>query len=194
MRRRTIVFIISTVLAIGLAVNYWLPFLTTDSVSVVRPSTADYYFKQVSIKQFDSQGNLSNQIKAEKLEHFKSLELSQLIAPQILVQDPEQINTQWSVIAQKGQLEHAHKLITFEGDVEIQQSAVSTKAKAVINTEALIFDLNQNTALSDSAVEITTSNSKTTANNMTVDFNNEQVNLSGKVQTEGFINEAEKQQ
>jgi len=193
MKRRTIVFIISTILATGLAANYWWPQPAGDSILHTRPSSADYFISQVSIKQFDQQGLLINQLNAEKLEHFKNSRLSLLVAPQILVKNSPQAN--WSITAKNGQLDHYSNQFVLTDRVTIEQSFLvktETISQTKIQTPKLTINLNNHSAQSDSGIRIATPTNETTAQAMLMNFKTGQINFNGQVQTKGFINDSNK--
>lgn len=191
MKRRHIIFVFSTILAITLSANYWFSISPLDSLATIRPSTADYFFDNPSIKQFNSQGQLTNLLKAEKLEHYKNSNLSQVSKPQIIVTSLTQ--GKWAITAQSAQLTHQTDFLELSGDVLIQQiisPSDNSNRLIQINTPLLAFNLAENTAQANQGIKVKTPQIETQANHLSVNFKTEQVSLGGGVQTKGFIDDS----
>ena len=195
MNKQVATYIILVILIATVAINYW-PESIQQQESNLAPSTADYFFKKVSVKQFDQAGHLENQLTADKLEHFKDNQISEIIAPKIIIKNAP--GTDWQVSAKKGKLNHSDNLINLAGAVLIEQSSRPTsdnKTRSTINasiiTQHLSFNLNNNSAQTKDEVIITTKNTKTTAKIMIADFKNNLIELKGQTKTEGTINDSQ---
>jgi len=186
MNKKSTSYIILAILIAIIMLNYW-PDSKTNQAIVKAPSNADYFIKKVSIKQFDNNGHLENQLNADKLEYFKNEQTSEISAPQIIISSPQE--SIWKISASAGKLDHSSKLVELKNSVVIEQSTSSAPSiNASIKTEHLNFNLNNNTAHTNDEVIIKTKNSKTKAKEMLANFENNFIELNGHTETEGTTN------
>ena len=197
MNKQSATYIILIVLVAVIAGNYW-PSTELNVEAAKLPSSADYFIKKVNIKQFANDGHLINQLNADKLEHFKDQQTSEILAPQIIITPTD--GATWKISASQGKLDHTSQLIELNRSVILEQKQKTNndnsndkisdnlKAKASIETQHLIFNLSNNTARTQVPVIISTENSTTKALEMIADFKNNVINLDGHTETEGTSN------
>ena len=192
MRKKTKIIIVGTVTTIVLAFNYWQPKLQFNNQKTTELSDADYYFKDVNIKQFNEEGQLLNQLKAEKMEHFKTTDTSTFISPKILFVSHS--GEAWQIESSSGRLQHQLNLFKLENDTIIFQSPSllneSTANKNIIRAQDLLLDLTKKTAATDGSVSIQTERSITHANGMFAEFGLQKIALIADVETQGLPNES----
>lgn len=191
MRKRSKIFIVSCLLVVVLATNYWLPSASKKIEPPLTPSSADYFVESVTIKRFDKNGVLNNQLYATKLEHHKDKAYSQIQAPQLLVKTEDKQS--WKITATHGQLLHQHnQLSLFDSSLSLQAGLQETteQAQTSIQAKQLIFELDANQAHSSSPVIITTSNTRTQADALRIDFKKQTASLGGQVTTQEVPNVA----
>lgn len=206
--RRTVVFSVSTLLSVLLAVNYFKPFKVEEKLDFQTPSLADYFIQGVRIKQFDPEGQLKNHITASQLEFFRDDNISVLTKPQIRLEDSEfrpglvsgQTPLIWDLSAEKGTLHHTDKSVELSGMVKLTQIDLSgqiadsssmdpTLLQSSLSANQLYLDLTKRLASSHSGVAIRSGSSVTRANQMRVDLLNQMVELEGQVETSGISHE-----
>ena len=186
MKKQTLLLLILIPLVSGLSIVYWPSSSVSNSAPTEITTDADYYFRNVSVKRFDSQGHLTNQLSARKLEHFNQSKVSHMSNPKIQVKNRN--GEIWDISAIKGQLAHDSNQIELNGTVDIVQATPQHEAPVsnmIIRTEQLLFNLIDNSARTIQKVMLTTPNTKTTAQVMFLDLKNKQVEFNGKTQTEG---------
>ena len=123
MNKQSATYIILVILIAVIAINYW-PEPKINIEITKAPSNADYFIKKVTIKQFDNNGHLENQLNADKLEHFKNKQISEIVAPQIIISSPQE--STWKISAKAGKLNHSNKLIELKNSVIIEQTTPVT--------------------------------------------------------------------
>ncbi|MDH5432326.1 MAG: LPS export ABC transporter periplasmic protein LptC [Gammaproteobacteria bacterium] len=188
--RRTKLLFISTLITLILGLSYWQGDSVVGSDTLLKPSQADYFFSQVTFKFFDESGQIVNQIKSEKIEHFKSGNYSDVVNPEIRIMDKEDSN--WEITANSAQLDHDKENIKIFDGVVIQQNIISNNLPVVnsqISTQSLVFDMAANTAFSNVQVEIRSDKILTRADRLDIDFNQELLQLDGNVISQEQTNE-----
>ena len=194
MKRRNIIFLISSLLAVSLSLSYWIEPLTVEPQPLARPSTADYFFKQVSMKQFDQTGELINRLDAAQLEHFVAQDSASLLLPEISFRSKQQKD--WLISAKKGIVNLDNELVVLDDEVSLESVAPLADQKtgsasgqqteseklSIIGSQ-LSFNLSDNSASSNRKILIKTSTHVTTANAMNAHFDLAQFELLGDVVT-----------
>lgn len=211
MKRRTIVAAISTLVVIILLFNQYTPSKIESPLAVDQIPIGDFFFENVSLKYFDPEGQLVNQLTAKKMEHFKQTQSSLLNEPKILINQSSQ--SYWHISANNGNFNHTQNIIKMTDDVNINQvesklgesklgeskldenkltsklnKPIQTQITAQITTQQLIFNMQDNTAQTDTKVVIMVQENKTQANAMLMNFKTEELQLSGQVESKGAIN------
>jgi|GEM_PF-2651397 len=184
MKKQTLLLLILVILVTSLSLSYW-PNSNSNNSPDKPPTKADYFFDNVSIKRFDSNGKVINRLSAKKLEHFKNSQISQFTLPKIQVKSQQ--DKRWNIISNQAKLDHSDEKIELIGQVKIapsDNSAGSIKTK--LTTQQLSFDLNANSAQTEHGILLTTSDSQTRAQKMFADFTNEKIKFSGNSETLGF--------
>jgi len=196
MKRRNIIFLISSLLAVSLSLSYWIEPLTVEPQPLARPSTADYFFKQVSMKQFAQTGELINRLDAAQLEHFVAQDSASLLLPQIRFRSKQQKD--WLISAKKGIVNLDNELVVLDEEVSLEsrlpvfgkESEQQTEQeKLSISSSQLRFDLSDNSASSNKQVQIKTPTQFTSADAMSAHFDLAQFELLGNVVTREISDE-----
>lgn len=180
MNRRNKIIIFASVFALVLGLFYWQPNTTKKQISVASLSDANYFFKQVNLKQFDENGLLANQLNATKMSHYSDKNISNIEQPLVTLVSKQQ--TEWQVSALTGKLNHNQEKLMLDNDVSISQYSTLPKK---INTSNLVIDLQKKLATTDDNVLIFSGNSQTTAKGMHADFSKEEIKLHHQVETLG---------
>ncbi|MET1255794.1 LPS export ABC transporter periplasmic protein LptC [Aliikangiella maris] len=202
MRRKTKIIIGSPIVIAVLALIYWqnnTP--STMNQSTIATPQSDYYFKNIKIRQFNSEGNLENQLNAQLMEHFASKNLSIMETANIIFYPQEKTNnaqqlTQntWQVSAAKGEFDHLRNQLTLDKKIimrEIVQTQPPQKSQPEISidTSHLNVDLNRQIAENQVAVTIKNEHSLTSAIGMQIDFKRSQLKLKSQVSGEIYTND-----
>ncbi len=199
MNKTSIYYLVIGLTIFGL-IFYWLgssPQLV-DNQQKELPFKSEYFIQNVTIKYFDKNGLLENQLNASKLEHFKWNQTSLISHPLLEIKNKKQSN--WQISASSGLLDHANNQIMLHDGVEIKQSSLPKnqetsiennliKKETLIKTQNLSFDLNNNFAETKNDVMIDINSLTTIAKTMTIDFNLSKVDLNGQTETTGQLND-----
>ncbi|TQV89789.1 LPS export ABC transporter periplasmic protein LptC [Aliikangiella coralliicola] len=189
MKKRTLIFIISSIAVVLLTTSYWRSDQPADSIVEKKPSSADYFFKQVSLKNYDENGKLINQVDAKKVEHFLLDNVSVFEAPKIKTLGVK--DSDWLIQAKQGKLTHQTNQLDLINKVELTQTDKADQAQnswARIYGEQLSFNLEQNTATTDETVTISVMGTETFAKGMQANFKKEHIELGEQVHTIGKKN------
>lgn len=166
----------------------WQPSPDTSQIETKPDTDADYFFEGVSIKSFDPSGRNINQLNAEKIEHFKSENRSDILNPTLEM--TSESGSAWTINADSGKIEHSNNELSLNGEVNISQWTLDRKLEdSTIETSDLLADLNLNQISSNASVSINASGILTTATGLTIDVNKEQLTLNSHVKSKGLENE-----
>ena len=152
--------------------------------TTIPKTEADYFFKNVVMTSYDANGNQTNSVLAERIEHFKLKQLSIVQKPQLKAQNSAK--SSWLVSSTSGRLDHKQqqlafeKLVTIDGEIKIEADRLSHYS---IQTQDLVFDLANNTARSKTNVLIKSQDTQTYANEFFADINADEIQLTGNVST-----------
>ena len=119
---------------------------TTDS------KQANYTLLNANKTSFDEKGQMSNQLTAEKLEHFEKRQVTMLTQPQYKIYS-KQRNSTWLLTAQKGTLQHQSDILYLKEKVHLS-SLTYNEPISSLKTKALNIDLKTNTLHSNEDVTI----------------------------------------
>ena len=187
MKRRTKIIITASVSIFVLTLSYWQPSKQVDIDTEATLSGADYFFREVKLKQYEQDGSLASQLTAEKMVHFREKNRSTFEAPAILFSS--QSSSAWQLTSAKGYLEHNTNQLKLEREVRI--FPLENANSSLIATQNLDINLEQKIAKTDTPVSIQTDSTKTHAVGMVADFNMEQIKLVSNVVTQGARDENE---
>jgi LPS export ABC transporter protein LptC len=175
------------------------------------PSKADYFFQQVVITQFTEQGQIQNKITADKIEHFKQSQVSEIAAASLTLSNSHQ--NLWLLKADTGRLNHNSNQIFLADTVKIEQIIANQTDQAEqdstslspgfeLNTVNLLLDLTKQTANTNAPINmISRAGANSVLSNKTIqidqikshaiglqaDFNKEQFKLLNEPNTQGVI-------
>ena len=141
-------------------------------------------------RSYTNEGKLASQINAEKLEYFKSerstLKQGELVTTDYSVVTQPQLtffetNLPWKLSSNYGLIERASNLISFSGEVTLQQN-YGTNRHTKLETSRLYVDVVKKNATTNERVKVSSRFGKIEATGMEVDFNQETVRLNSQVQ------------
>jgi lipopolysaccharide export system protein LptC len=105
----------------------------SDPATTDQPAAPDMYIDHPVWQQFDVQGRLSRQLRAERMEHWPGEDASRLVEPRLrLGRDSE---ARWTASARRGQLQDQPALLVLEQQVVLAREPAT--AGPVINTSWL---------------------------------------------------------
>lgn len=142
---------------------------------------SDYFMQNVTVYQFDEKGNITNTLKASKMQHYISDDLSILTTPEIKYNKLEDGN--WTIRSPKGRLKNSTALL-LEDEVSIEEISGSVAAQTKITTTDLTIDLEKNMASTTNQVLILSPFLRAESTGFEFDFANEIIRLTSEVRTE----------
>lgn len=150
---------------------------------------ADYFMVAVEMKQFDSDGKLTNQLMSDKLEHLIKNDVSKLTNPLIVFNQAN--GSEWELSSMSGTLSDKNQVIKLEQSVKMvnfsqTNDTPSLRRGTTVTTESLLINLRENLASTKHRVTISDSNFKTTSKGLNVNFDDQVINLESNVTTEIF--------
>ncbi len=150
---------------------------------------ADYFMVAVEMKQFDSDGKLTNQLMSDKLEHLIKNDVSKLTNPLIVFNQAN--GSEWELSSMSGTLSDKNQVIELEQSVKMvnfsqTNDTPSLRRGTTVTTESLLINLRENLASTKHRVTISDSNFKTTSKGLNVNFDDQVINLESNVTTEIF--------
>lgn len=170
-----------------------LVFLPSDNqgTQIEQPDDieADYFMVAVEMKQFDSDGKLTNQLMSDKLEHLIKNDVSKLTNPLIVFNQAN--GSEWELSSMSGTLSDKNQVIELEQSVKMvnfsqTNDTPSLRRGTTVTTESLLINLRENLASTKHRVTISDSNFKTTSKGLNVNFDDQVINLESNVTTEIF--------
>lgn len=179
------VLIITTLVLMGLLAGYHyeprqlqqlLGKQTTPGDELLITDTLNLYIDELQSRHFDTQGQLARQLNTDRAAQY-------LGQQHILLQQPTLSagfgNNRWLGQANTGQTHTVTEVLTLQGDVSFHQAANTAK----IETGQLVIDNRNKRAFTEQAVTITTDDSLTTADGITIDFDSQTIELNSNVRT-----------
>lgn len=103
---------------------------------VLRTQT-DIVVTDLSVKEFNEQGQLIHSLSAPKLHHIPLDDKYVLEKPYIRIQQETQ--PQWTIYSRKAIAMHGNREITFQEHVRIQQAAQANSPAKLVKTEELTY-------------------------------------------------------
>ncbi len=182
-------WLISSLVLIMLA----LVFLPSDKqgtqIEQLNEVEADYFMVAVEMKQFDADGKLTNQLMSDKLEHLIKNDVSVLTNPLIVFNQSS--DSEWELSSKSGMLSEKNQVIELEQSVKMvnfnqTNETPSLQRGTTIATDSLLINLKENTASTKKFVTISDSNFRTKSKGLSVNFDDQIINLESNVTTEIF--------
>lgn len=145
----------------------------------------DFFITNGELKTFSKNGQLTQQTKSTKVEHFKQRQVTQISAPNIKQFDNNQLSA--TVTSQNAVAQDVSQIITFNDNV-IATSFKESQKHIQLKTPSLQYDRKKNTLSTDQDVEFTdTLGNITSARGMHADIGLKKVHL--KTNVKGTFNE-----
>lgn len=185
LKTRTKIAILATLLTALLGSQYWYTSLSPKSAQNNPISNADYYFKNVTVKNFEATGKLGSQLKAEKMEYFKQKNTSVITRPNVIFKTKN--NTTWQLKAMIGILDNTSNTVELDKNVSIIR--LNSTPQSSIFTESLTINLDKKLATSTKKVKIISQNTTTKANGIIANFAIERIMLTGPIESYGYQND-----
>lgn len=139
----------------------------------------DYVATQLNSVTYDKNGQLSSQVSAEYMEHFKEKDLTLFSKPEYLLYGDD-IHSPWQITALQGRLNKRQGKVFLEGEVKIKAVNKQEPLQSVV-TKHLQMDLNSKTMESDEMVYIRGNGFKSQGLGLYADFNQQTVRLQSQV-------------
>lgn len=179
-RLRQFAFPLSLAVILG-ALSAWLGQVSQISIEEVplNPKEPQYLIAQAAAKRYNSTGSLQQQLvspKAWQLPDQKNVYFEQ---PDLRIWTQER--AEYHVTAQQARYELASKKIFFEQEVTLDKSADAQRDAAQVRTSQLTVDTVRKIAETPAAVHYRYGNSQGSAQGMTYDYQNGQLNLPAQV-------------
>lgn len=179
-RLRQFAFPLSLAVILG-ALSAWLGQVSQISIEEVplNPKEPQYLIAQAAAKRYDSTGSLQQQLvspKAWQLPDQKNVYFEQ---PDLRIWTQER--SEYHVTAQQARYELASKKIFFEQEVTLDKTADAKRDAAEVRTSQLTVDTVRRIAETSAAVDYRYGNSQGSAQGMTYDYQNGQLNLPAQV-------------
>ena len=179
-RLRQFAFPLSLAVILG-ALSAWLGQASQISIEEItlNPKEPQYLIAQAAAKHYDSAGSLQQQLvspKAWQLPDQKNVYFEQ---PDLRIWTQER--AEYHVTAQQARYELASKKIFFEQEVTLDKSADAQRDAAQVRTSQLTVDTVRKIAETPAAVHYRYGNSQGSAQGMTYDYQNGQLNLPAQV-------------
>ena len=179
-RLRQFAFPLSLAVILG-ALSAWLGQVSQISIEEVplNPKEPQYLIAQAAAKRYDSTGSLQQQLvspKAWQLPDQKNVYFEQ---PDLRIWTQER--AEYHVTAQQARYELASKKIFFEQEVTLDKTADAQRDAAQVRTSQLTVDTVRKIAETPAAVHYRYGNSQGSAQGMTYEYQNGQLNLPAQV-------------
>lgn len=100
-------------------------------------STPDTIISQLTVKQFDENGRISNYLQTPSMQHVPLNNTHQLVTPHIIVTQKNQ--TPWEIDALEATALYGGKEITFNKQVVIHQKQTEHTQETTLKTEQITY-------------------------------------------------------
>lgn len=100
-------------------------------------TTPDTEISQLTVQQFDVNGQMSHYLQTPLLRHIALNNTHQLTTPHIIIAQPNQPN--WEIHAQNATALHGGEQITFNENVIIHQKQDAHRQASTFTTEELVY-------------------------------------------------------
>lgn len=114
----------------------------------------DVVITNVHATQFNNEGMLSSRFYTPELIHFPYNNMSQFVAPRIIIYSDQKADqvAPWYIQADKGQSEQGSDQITLTQHVIMHQDASLTEKAKTITTEEIIYNAKTDRAFTDKMI------------------------------------------
>lgn len=143
-KRFFVFFSITILIAVAVAISWFDPGVNTNNKENSL-SDADYFFNELTIKRFDKNGKLINQVNTQKLEHFENQQISKLKLPQITLKEND--DKDWKIFAQTGIHQQINNVLAMQKSVIIEQvfkTKLPDENEIKISANSVNFNLSSN--------------------------------------------------
>ena len=165
------IFILS---ALVYGVSQWQTDMNKPSDSIDRELTPDFIAESLKTTIYNENGDLSHEIKAQRMEHYSSLNFSRFEFPNYTLH-PKKNLAPWHVKAKEATLFSNNKVV-LKSNIQI----ISTEKDSLIHKiqgKTLALDLNTNIISSDQEIIIYGENFTMTGSGLIIDLNSTQMTL-----------------
>jgi lipopolysaccharide export system protein LptC len=100
-------------------------------------NTPDYIINNVSIRQFDAAGTLTNFIESPELQHIPNQDTNRILSPHISIKQEKQPN--WDIRSEQALAVNRNEKITFTKNVVIHQEKGENNQPSTFKTEELVY-------------------------------------------------------
>ncbi|MBV1908519.1 MAG: LPS export ABC transporter periplasmic protein LptC [Kangiellaceae bacterium] len=145
--------------------------------------SSDYFMKDVTVIQYDTNGKVTSTLVANKMEHHIEDDLSLLENPSITYQTSDLGN--WKLKSPRGVLKSNH-LLELQNKVTIEEFDKENYAKSRITTYDLKIDFTKNVARTEASVLIESIHQTTESVGLEFDMLNEIIRLTSDVKIEVY--------
>ena len=112
--------------------------------------TPDYYSENLSIRQYDEQGELQSMIKTKKLSHYLEQQFIELDAPELLLYGLE--GSKRAVTASTGTIDTVSHNLSLNDNVLLQISGNSQLQNMLVTTSAIQYTVSEKTLWTNTEV------------------------------------------
>lgn len=179
------IFVYSIALLIVICISSWYALESArkslEQQPQSNPSNPDFYMKNVTYLQFDSNGVLQNETYTPSLTHYAADDSYLFVKPQMKMLDKSR--QVWSISANSGKSTRGSDTVFLWDNVNINQfDPINKLQKLTINTSEATIYPQKKFAKTDKPVVINQIDSIIHATGATVDFKASEVKLLSKVQ------------
>lgn len=119
--------------------------------------TVDMTIKDISIKEFNKNGELTNFIESQEINHIPQNDTHILTGPHIIVQEGNQ--EPWDINAKTARAIHGGEKVTFSNDVKIVQKKPANVGDIKLYTDKITYFPNKKYAITKNDVKLQQNNS-----------------------------------
>lgn len=171
------IWLFGALLALACSGYYFaIPAATVRLDAKTLSTTADTIITNLSVRQFDSHGQLSNYMHTKELRHIPQGNTHLLTTPHIIIAQAKQPN--WDIRAAKARAINGGEQITFTHRVVVHQPQDSHTQESTLRTEELTYFPKQKLAVSKVAITFERPGSIVHSQGMRADLANDHVQLS----------------
>lgn len=157
----------------------WLHFYTQQTHPVVKDNASlpDLFVKYPVWRQFNSQGDSSRQLSADRLEQWPGEPDARLIKPRLTLIDAR--DRRWLASARKGRISEARASLLLEQEVKLVRE--QEDSDMVVNTQLLRIADRGNLAETDQPVVLDSGSWHVSADGFRAELGRQQLELLGNV-------------
>lgn len=141
----------------------------------------DYYGEQLNHRQFSAEGQLVQELSADKSKHYPLTAVTHFTEPHIVVTSDN--GERWQIEARLGKTQDSKHLVTLSKQVEIRPINPQPEQDLLVETEVLNYYTDTQTAETREPVKITSPNAWINSTGMSLSIPKQTMELNHQVNT-----------